>query len=66
MDVKYGWAPFKMSPLEREMVPKIAPYFLDVRYDISIGPHTYQGQSKFVSKHESHIHAMFEDHPLTL
>ena len=38
VDVKYGWAPSKMSQLEREMVPKIAPYFLDVRYDISIGP----------------------------
>ena len=24
--------------------------------------HTYQGQTKFVSKHESHILAMFEDH----
>ena len=38
VDVKYGWAPSKMSQLEREMVPKIAPYILDVRYDISIGP----------------------------
>ena len=35
--------------------------------DCSVGLawHTYQGQTKFVSKHESHILVMFEDHSLT-
>ena len=55
----------KQLPLEFQVIFRSVYLFWFLSAVVGLWAHMYQALAKFVSKHESHIHAMLECHSLT-